>query len=312
LRADGDRWVVDASSGTPVPSEPGRHEHLELANGGQLVLVGPGLPADDRRVLQAFVRQVDAALEHQRLAEQAAGADALAEADVLRTAILRAVSHDLRTPLSSIKAAATSLLQSDVEWSAADRRDFLRSIDAEADRLNTLVGNLLDMSRLEAGAVKAQLRPVALEDVVPLALAGLDPSARRLAVTVPETLPEVLADPALLERAVANLVGNALRHSPDDTPVRVEAGAFGDRIDLRVIDSGPGVPVAQRERVFEPFQRSGDQDPDTGVGLGLAVARGFVQAMGGSLELEDTPGGGLTAIVTLPCASPVKDQVVIA
>jgi two-component system sensor histidine kinase KdpD len=160
--------------------------------------------------------------------------------------------------------------------------------------------------------VKAQLRPVALEDVVPLAVAGLDPSARRLAVTVPETLPEVLADPALLERAVANLVGNALRHSPDHSPVRVEAGAFGDHIDLRVIDSGPGVPVGQRDRIFEPFQRSGDHDPETGVGLGLAVARGFVQAMAGTLELEDTPGGGLTAIVTLPCASTVRDQVVMA
>jgi two-component system sensor histidine kinase KdpD len=298
-----DHWRVDVVSGSPAPLEPGDHERLELANGSLLVLVGPRLPADDRRVLGAFVAQLDTVIEHQRLAEQAAGADALAEADILRTAILRAVSHDLRTPLASIKAAATSLLQGDVEWSDEDRLDFLSTIDTETDRLNGLVGNLLDMSRLEAGAVKAQVRPVALEEVVPMALAGLGQSASRLVVTVPETLPEALADPALLERAVANLVGNALRHSPEDTPVRVEAGAFGDRIDLRVIDGGRGVPQEQREQVFEPFQRLGDNANDSGVGLGLAVARGFVRAMGGGLELEDTPGGGLTAIISLPCAT---------
>jgi two-component system sensor histidine kinase KdpD len=312
LRRENERWLVDASSGSPVPDAPGGHERLELADGALLVLVGPQLPADDRRVLQAFVAQLDTAIEHQRLSEQAAGANALAEADVLRTAILRAVSHDLRTPLSSIKAAATSLLQADVEWSPVDRADFLRTIDTETDRLNALVGNLLDMSRLEAGAVKAQVRPVALEEVVPLALAALDDDSDRLSVAVPETLPEALADPALLERAVANLVDNALRHSPDSTQVRVEAGAFGDHVDLRVIDSGSGVPTTQRDRVFEPFQRLGDQDADTGVGLGLAVARGFVRAMGGTLELEDTPGGGLTAIVSLPSATPVRDRVVMA
>jgi two-component system sensor histidine kinase KdpD len=260
-------------------------------------------------VLQAFVAQLDAALEHRRLSEQAAGADALAEADLLRTAILRAVSHDLRTPLASIKAAATSLLQRDVEWTGADRQDFLRTIDEEADRLNTLVGNLLDMSRLEAGAVRAQVRPVALEDIVPVALSGL-PGRDRVEVTVPETLPQVLADPTLLERAVANLAANALRHSPVGRTVRIEAGAFGARIDLRVIDSGSGVAPSDRERVFEPFQRLGDHDTDTGVGLGLAVARGFVRSMGGDLELEDTPGGGLTAIVSLPCSTP--DAMVVA
>jgi two-component system sensor histidine kinase KdpD len=295
-------WIVDAASGSPVPEDPTRHEHLDLADGSELVLVGPGLPADDRRVLQAFVAQLDAALEHRRLAEQAAGAGALAEADVLRTAILRAVSHDLRTPLSSIKAAATSLLEADVVWSDDDRQDFLVTIDEEADRLDRLVGNLLDMSRLEAGAVRAQVQPVALEEVVPLALSGLAAHAR-LVVAVPETLPQVLADPALLERVVANLAANALRYSPFDRPVRVEAAAIGHRIDVRVVDFGPGVPADQRTSVFEPFQRLGDNDTDNGVGLGLAVARGFTRAMGGQLELDDTPGGGLTAVVTLPLAT---------
>jgi two-component system sensor histidine kinase KdpD len=271
--------------------------------------VGPGLPADDRRVLQAFVAQLDSALEHRRLVEQAAGADALAEADILRTAILRAVSHDLRTPLSSIKAAATSLLESDVEWSADDRREFLRTIDDETDRLNRLVGNLLDMSRLEAGAVQAQIQPIALEEIVPLALAGLA-AHERLIVAVPETLPQVLADPALLERAVANLAANALRYSPPDQPVRIEAAAIGARIDLRVVDVGLGVPPGERHHVFEPFQRLGDNGTDNGVGLGLAVARGFVRAMGGELELDDTPGGGLTAVISLPCVSDSVDRAV--
>jgi two-component system sensor histidine kinase KdpD len=311
LRPTDSGWSVDAVSGSPIPSSPAGHESLELIDDAQLVLVGPGLAADDRRVLQAFVAQLDAALEHRRLAEQAAGADALAEADYLRTAILRAVSHDLRTPLSSIKAAATSLLEADVEWSTDDRQDFLHTIDEETDRLNRLVGNLLDMSRLEAGAVHAQVQPVALEEVVPLALAGLG-ARERLVVTVPETLPQVLADPALLERSLANLTANALRYSPVDRTVRVEAGAIGTRIDLRVIDSGPGVPPAQRDQVFEPFQRLGDNPTDAGVGLGLAVARGFVRAMGGELELDDTPGGGLTAVISLPRAEEPSKQMVPA
>ena len=311
LRPDGDAWRIDASSGTPVPATPAGYEHLELVDDAQLVLDGPGLPAEDRRVLQVFVAQLDAALAHRRLAAQAASANALAEADFLRTAILRAVSHDLRTPLSSIKAAATSLLQQDVEWSTDDRRDFLHTIDEETDRLNRLVGNLLDMSRLEAGAVRAQIQPVALEEVVPLAVSGLA-TRERLQVTVPETLPQVLADPALLERALANLAANALRYSPADQPVRVEAGAVGRNIDLRVIDSGPGVPMAQRDRIFEPFQRLGDNGADSGVGLGLAVARGFVRAMGAELELDDTPGGGLTAVISLPCAPEAADPKVLA
>jgi two-component system sensor histidine kinase KdpD len=302
-------WRADAVSGSPAPQAPAGHERFDLVDGAQLVLVGPGLPADDRRVLQAFVAQLDSALEHRRLVEQAAGADALAEADILRTAILRAVSHDLRTPLSSIKAAATSLLESDVEWSADDRREFLRTIDDETDRLNRLVGNLLDMSRLEAGAVQAQIQPIALEEIVPLALAGLA-AHERLIVAVPETLPQVLADPALLERAVANLAANALRYSPPDQPVRIEAAAIGARIDLRVVDVGLGVPPGERHHVFEPFQRLGDNGTDNGVGLGLAVARGFVRAMGGELELDDTPGGGLTAVISLPCVSDSVDRAV--
>lgn len=299
--ADGG-WQVEAAAGAPVPAEPGQREALELSEGAQLVIEGPSLAADDRRVLHAFVGQVDSALERRRLQAEAASASVLAEADSLRTAILRAVSHDLRTPLASIKAAATSLQQQDVAWSDAERTEFVDTIDEEADRLNVLVGNLLDMSRLESGALRAQLQAVGLEEVVPLALASLSGRHDHLDVDVPDSLPAVLADPALLERAVANLTANALHHAPAGTPVRIEAGAVGGQVDLRIIDRGRGVPLPERERIFEPFQRLGDQSTEGGVGLGLAVSRGFVTAMGGELTLEDTPGGGLTTVISLPRA----------
>ena len=240
-----------------------------------------------------------AALERRHLKAEAAEAEALAEADLLRTAILRAVSHDLRTPLASIKASATSLLQEDVEWTPTARHEFLATIDEEADRLNDLVGNLLDMSRLETGALVVGLRPVALEETVALALASLSETTDQVVVDVSERLPAVIADPVLLERVVANVVSNALRYTPPDEPVRIEAGEVAGRVDLRIIDRGPGVPPADRERIFEPFQRLGDRAGGGGVGLGLAVARGFTAAMGGELALEDTPGGGLTAVISL-------------
>jgi two-component system sensor histidine kinase KdpD len=222
----------------------------------------------------------------------------------LRTALLAAVSHDLRTPLSSIKASATSMLSHEVTWSPEAVRGFCETINTETDRLNTLVGNLLDMSRLQTGALHLAVRPVGLEEVTFSALASLSRDASQVVVDVPETLPRVAADPALLERAIANLVDNALAWTGAGQSVRIEAGQCGARIDLRVTDRGPGIPVNQREAVFQPFQRLGDSrntSPD-GVGLGLAVARGFVEAMGGELVLEDTPGGGLTTVVSLNIA----------
>jgi len=295
----GSGWLVEAAAGAPVPGSPEGQEALGLVGDAQLVLAGSGLRADDRRVLLAFVAQLNRALEHRELQTEAADAAALAEADHLRTAILRAVSHDLRTPLASIKASVTSLLSDDVAWTLDDREEFLTTIDEETDRLNLLVGNLLDMSRLESGAVQVLLRPVGLEEVVPQALASISGATDRVKVELSETLPRVMADPALLERAVANVTANALRHSPPDHHVRVEAGAVEDRVDLRVIDRGPGVDPAERDKVFEPFQRLGDRSTDTGVGLGLAVSRGFVDAMGGELFLEDTPGGGLTTVISM-------------
>jgi two-component system sensor histidine kinase KdpD len=245
------------------------------------------------------------AVERRRLQADVAAAAGLAEGNELRTALLAAVSHDLRTPLASIKASVTSLLQRDVAWTPEATREFLETIDEESDRLNALVGNLLDMSRLQTGAMQLVMRQVGLEEVVPRALDGLPERMARIVLDIPETLPRVTADVPLLERAVANIVDNARAWSPADQSVRVEAGVVMNRVDLRVIDHGPGISAADRERIFQPFQRLGDNPTNgTGVGLGLAVARGFVDAMGGDLTVEDTPGGGLTMVLSLPQATP--------
>ncbi len=299
-------WHVQASAGSPVPTSP--HEgqfSAELAAGWLLVVTAPGsLAADDRRLLGVFVAQLRLAQEQGRLQEQAASAADLAEANQLRTALLAAVSHDLRTPLSSIKASATSMLSQDVTWSPEAVRDFCETINVEADRLNSLVGNLLDMSRLQTGALHLAVRPVALEEVTFAALASLSRDATKVTVDVSETLPRVAADPALLERAIANLIDNALAWNTEGDVVRVDAGECEGRIDMRVADHGPGIPLDHRQVVFQPFQRLGDsgRSGPEGVGLGLAVARGFIEAMGGELSLEDTPAGGLTAVVGLKIA----------
>ena len=308
LQPDGDGYLIEASAGEPVPSSPEGHVSVDLRGGALLVLDGPSLHSDDLQVLHAFVAQLGAALEQRDLRAEAQVAAAAAEGDRLRTAILRAVSHDLRTPLASIKASVTSLMQHDVDWSEHDRDEFLATIEEEADRLNRMVGNLLDMSRLQSGTVEPGLRPVGLEEVVPRALVSISGEAAELGreqvvVEVGEQLPRVVADPDLLERVIANLVANALLHSGPGTPVRIEGGRVGARVDLRVVDRGIGVPLRDREAMFEPFQRMGDGVADSGVGLGLAVSRGFVDAMGGELTVDDTPGGGLTFTVSLPVAS---------
>jgi two-component system, OmpR family, sensor histidine kinase KdpD len=285
-----------------------------------LALVGDQIAAEDRYVLNAFSAQLAALLDRSRLRAEAGRAHVLAEANELRSALLQAVSHDLRTPLASIKAAASSLQDKDVPWSPDDREEFVATIVEETDRLIALVANLLDMSRLQVGALHSALQPVLLEEVVLSAIASLGPRASapggrgmsprqgrrepaRIDLHLDDGLPPVEADPALLERAVANVVENAVRWSPPDQPVRIEAGAFGNRVDLRVVDRGPGIPVGLREQVFAPFQRLGDTDAGTGVGLGLAVARGFVQAMRGTVGIEDTAGGGTTVVISLPAAA---------
>ena len=193
-------------------------------------------------------------------------------------------------------------MQDDVDWTPEARREFLDTIAEETDRLNALVGNLLDMSRLQTDALEIMPSRVGLEEVLPGALRSLAVGDDTIELDVPETLPRVLADPGLLERALANLIDNAVRFSPPGSPPRVTAGAVDGYVDVRVVDRGPGVPLADRERLFVPFQRLGDSGQNEGVGLGLAVAKGFVEAMGGEIEVEDTPGGGLTIVTRLRAA----------
>ncbi|MEU9453157.1 sensor histidine kinase KdpD [Streptomyces sp. NPDC048277] len=272
-------------------------DHMALA------LTGRVLPAEDRRVLAAFAAQAAVVLDRRRLQEEAEQARALAEGNRIRTALLAAVSHDLRTPLAGIKAAVTSLRSDDVAWSEEDQAELLEGIEEGADRLDHLVGNLLDMSRLQTGTVTPIVREIDLDEVVPMALVGVPDGSVDL--DVPESLPMVRADAGLLERAVANLVENAVKYSPPDRAVLVSASAIADRVEVRIVDRGPGVPDEAKERIFEPFQRYGDAPRGAGVGLGLAVARGFAEAMGGTLNAEDTPGGGLTMVLTLRAAGSV-------
>ena len=222
----------------------------------------------------------------------------------MRDALLSAVSHDLRTPLANIKAAATSLVSDDVDWPRDEVRSFGKTIDAEADRLNSVVSNLLDMGRLQAGMLGVHLDAVAPAEVVYAALASLSADVSEVAVEVPESLPSVRADGALLERAIANVISNALNWAPEGTAVDVDAASIAGRVDFRIIDRGAGIPRDQRDAVFKPFQRLGDGPGATydGIGLGLAVTKGFVEAMGGEITVDDTPGGGTTVVISLDAA----------
>lgn len=268
-------------------AEEGDVEQALPAGRAELVVRGPVLFAEDRRVLAAFAEAAATAMEGRRLAEQAQAAEAV---DRLRTALLAAVGHDLRTPLAGVKAAVTSLRAEDVTWTREESDELLATIEESADRLESLVSNLLDASRLQAGALSVSIADVGLDEVVARAVVTL-PGRERVVLEVPESLPPVRADAGLLERVVANLVDNALRHDPGDIVVRGGVGL------VEVVDHGPG--LADVTSAFAPFQRLGDRSSG-GVGLGLAVARGFVEAMGGTITATTTEGGGLTMRVELP------------
>ncbi|WP_308199208.1 DUF4118 domain-containing protein [Saccharothrix sp. S26] len=284
-----------------------------------LALRGRTLPAADQRALEAAAGQALMALRQQRMAAETAEAQRRAETTELRTALLSAVGHDLRTPLTSIKAAVGSLRDADLRLSEQDTAELLETVEVSADRLTGLIDNLLDSSRLATGAVVPQLRAVTYDEVVARALAGIDERGT-VSVDVAEHLPPVLADIGLLERVVANVVDNALRHGrltprrlvdvdgdgriqADEPEIAVRASAYGDRVELRVVDHGQGLPKNTASAVFAPFQRLGDRDATPGVGLGLSVAKGFVDAMGGAITAEDTPGGGLTIVISMPIAA---------
>ena len=300
-RAPDRSWNVVASAG---PVECGRPEQAEvdivIDDGLHLIGTGRTLPAADRRLLETVGGQALLALRGQRSEAGAADAERRAEVNETRGALLSAVGHDLRSPLTSIKAAIGSLRDPQIRLSEDDRTELLATVEESADRLSGLVDNLLDSSRLAAGAVTPLLASVGYDEVVALALISMD-GAEAVTVEIAEEVPAVVADAGLLERVVANVVDNALRHGGNDVTVR--ASAHDNRVELRVVDRGPGVPRGRMDGLFTAFQRLGDRDATSGLGLGLSVAQGLTTAMDGSLTAEDTPGGGLTVVVSLPAAT---------
>jgi two-component system sensor histidine kinase KdpD len=261
-------------------------------------------------MLGAFGAFVVALRERQQLAESLRDNVRLSEGNKMRTSVLRAVSHDLRTPLAGIKLAVSSLRQEGIRFSPDEERELLATIENSADRLDHLVDNLLDMSRITADAVNPLLGRLLWQDV--LAEALRDVPAGRARIELPPNLPPVDADAGMLERVIANIVENAVRYAPDSDIVLTARSGAGITVgskpagELRVIDHGPGLPPAVAQEMFKPFHRRGDSAgtatgrADGGIGLGLAVAKGFTEAMGGTLAAEPTPGGGLTMAITLP------------
>lgn len=317
LEKEGGEWHRVACVGDTPCDEPDEADvDVPVTTDVHLALRGKALPAHDRRVLEAAAGQALLALRQQRMAVQTMQAQRRAETTELRTALLSAVGHDLRTPLTSIKAAVGSLRAPDLELSEEDTAELLEAVEESADRLTGLVDNLLDSSRLATGAVEPKLKPVGYYEVVARALSGVD-GRNQVAVDVDEGLPLVRADVGLLERVVANVVDNAMRHgvlvaqrkadvdgngrvSVDEPAVAIRASAYGDQVELWVVDHGRGLPKGAATAVFAPFQRLTDRDNTPGVGLGLSVAKGFTEAMGGTIRAEDTPGGGLTVVISLP------------
>lgn len=303
LRPEGHAWVELAHVGSDPPVRPETaDETAEVSPPSPplvLALRGGRMSASDRRFLSSFAGHLAVVLERRDLASRAARARRLEEGNRVRNALLAAVSHDLRTPIARTKAAVSSLRSPDVEWSAEDERELLATIEDSTDRLHAIVTNLLDLSRIQSDAVSPAEQEVALEDVVARALDHA-PGDRSVVLAVAPDLPPVRTDVGLLERVVANLLDNAWRHSPEGRPVTVTLSHSGREAQVRVTDSGPGVPDADKPHMFVAFRRLGDSEAREGLGLGLAVARGLTEAMGGTLGAEDAEGGGLTMVVDLP------------
>ncbi len=295
---DTDYWTLDAAT------------LVEPVDGGvSLALYGRPLSVRERSLLTAFAGQLRSMLQRQELVASTRTNRRLVEGNVMRTAILRSVSHDLRTPLAGIKLAVSSLRQSEVTFSKEDEEELLETIEDYSDRLDALVSNLLDMSRITGDAVNAHLRPLKWAEVVGPALANVP--GDRVRVFIPPNLPAVEADAGLLERVLANIVENAVIHAPD-SPIEITASVGGTgralingfpASELRVIDHGQGVSRDDVVAMFRPFQRLDDAPSGAGVGLGLAVAKGFTEVMGGVLDAEQTPGGGLTLVIRLPLST---------
>jgi two-component system sensor histidine kinase KdpD len=305
------RFTVVDAVGTSPPTSPEDADVTTSAGPGlTLALNGRLLSNSDRRVLAAFAAQTAAVLERDRLSAKAADTARLRESESIRNALLAAVSHDLRTPLAGIKASLETLQDPTIAIGPEDRQELLASAQDATNQLIELVSNLLDMSRLQTGAVRPVMVPVVVDELVQRSLRGQPPGA--VVDEVAEDLPVVSTDPGLLERVVANVVQNAVRYSPRGQNVRLLADAVSDkdghRVEIRVVDRGPGVPEASHDEIFRPFRRLNENSGGDGVGLGLAVAKGLAEAVGARLEAEDTPGGGLTIVISIPLVGKPAEQ----
>src|SRR6266700_3003239 len=280
-----------------------------LATAAASVLRGP-------EALTAVLDQVRAAygLESVTLLERGPSVGNLAGRAVGWTSVAVSGGPPITRPIDAavtVPATVSCLRSGDIPLTAEDHNELLATADESLEQLAYLVTSLLDVSRLQAGALPVFPRPADLGEIIACSLDGFGPAARAVTVDFPPDLPQVMADPPIMERIIVNLIGNALRYSPTGSPLLLTAGAYGDQVQLRVIDRGPGIPEAERDRAFMPFERLGDTSSPTGVGLGLTVSRGLTEAMGGTLKPEETPGGGLTMAISLP-AVPSPGQVSLA
>ncbi len=298
--------TVLCSDGEPRPDET--VTMIDVGERAQLELSGRDLASGDRRLLAVIASQLDAALEHRELMATANEVGPLEETDRVRSALLAALGHDLRRPLAAATAAITSLRSTDVVWSERDRAELLETAETSLANLADLVTNLLDVSRVQAGVLAVVPETVDIDDVLPAALDELALAAADIDIALPDDLRPVRADPVLLRRVIVNLLSNAVHFSPPGTRPRISASEFAGSVELRIVDTGPGVPAQRMEDIFVPFQRLGDTDNTAGIGLGLALSKGFTEGMGGTLTAEDTPGGGLTMVVSLPVAAAPGDD----
>jgi two-component system, OmpR family, sensor histidine kinase KdpD len=298
---------IVAEVGAP-PRSAMRRDEFPMAVSGTLVAVirtyepaeGPTLGEGERRLIRAFASQMALALESTRLATEATEARDRAERSQLQAALLQSVTHDLRTPLASITASVTSLLDPDTDLRPDARVELLETVSHEAERLDRLVGNLLDLTRLRAGALTPSKRPTAIDEVIEGVLARLAPvlERHRLNVVLREDLPEVPIDVVQIDQALTNILENAAKYSPPGSQISVSAARWEDSVQVRIADQGTGIDPELRRQVFEPFFRS--DGAVSGSGLGLAIAHAVVVAHGGTIWIEDAPGGGTAVVFRLP------------
>jgi two-component system sensor histidine kinase KdpD len=303
LVSDGRTIVTDGEIPQGDPSDAERPTIIPVGTEARLELFGGNLQASERRLLAVIAAQLEGALEYSTLATSANALGPLAETDRVRSALLAAVSHDLRRPLAAATAAISGLRSTEVTWSESDRNELMATADESLQSLAALLTNLLDVSRIQAGVLGVVLAAVDSEDVILRSLDELQLGPSDIELDLDQNLPSVHADQGLLQRVVVNLLANAVRFAPQGSRVRIATSTFGGAVEIRVIDHGPGIDPERREEIFVPFQRLGDTDNLTGLGLGLALSHGFTEGMGGSLSAETTPGGGLTMVISLASVS---------